>query len=331
MPAKLNLLGQVFGSLTAIEELDHNIVNGNIRKGHYYRCSCKCGGESIVAAGHLRRSVRECVKCPTNNLKLELEGKVFSTKQYGDFKVLRYTDSRNIDIQFIETGYVTTSHIKEVRTGHIKDPIRPSVHGVGYVGIGPHRCTIAESSRINSPAYEIWSGMIKRCYSENTKVRSKTKSYRGVTVCKEWHNFQNFAEWCYKQEGFSSKDEKGKSYHIDKDILVRGNKIYSPETCCFVPRAINNLLILKSRYRGELPIGVSKCFSKRAKSFKYIGLVNINGVQKNVGRYDTPEDAFKAYKEAKESYVKEVAERYKSSISIRAYNELLKYEVSIDD
>lgn len=319
MPAKLNLLGQVFGSLTAVEELDHNIVNGNIRKGHYYRCSCKCGGEAIVAAKHLRRSVRECVKCPTNNLKLELEGKVFSTKQYGDFKVLRYTDSRNIDIQFIETGYVTTSHIKEVRTGHIKDPIRPSVYGVGYVGIGPHRCTIAESSRINSPAYEIWSGMIKRCYSENTKVRSKTKSYRGVTVCKEWHNFQNFAEW------FNNNLPDYNSAELDKDLKVIGNKEYSPTACSFVPYQINSLFGGSNRV-SELPRGVHFCNSKK----KYVVQVKAGELTKNgnpkqtyLGAYDNLEEAKAIYVNTKVKIVHDLANMYKDILDNDVYLNLI--------
>ena len=252
-----------------------------------------------------------------------LIGTEYETTRCGKCFIIDYKNDSEVTVIFHDPVFVTKCTMGNLRKGSVNNPFKGLVYGVGYLGIGDYNYTK------DHRAYSVWGGIMERCFCERHK--SIFPAYLGVTVHEEWHNFQNFAEWCYNQEGFSSFDEKGKSYHIDKDILVRGNKIYSPETCCFVPRAINNLLILKSRYRGELPIGVSKCFSKRAKSFKYIGLVNINGVQKNLGRYDTAEDAFKAYKKAKESYVKEVAERYKSSISAQAYNELLKYEVSIDD
>lgn len=68
--------------------------------------------------------------------------------------------------------------------------------------------------------------IINRCY--NAKFREKQLQYTGCTVCEEWLNYSNFKVW-YGQNGI-----KGMALDLDKDILFKGNKVYSPETCCFV-------------------------------------------------------------------------------------------------
>ena len=103
--------------------------------------------------------------------------------------------------------------------------------------------------RYRCPFYVKWSSMIQRCYSKIYKM--KTSAYEGCTVCKEWLIFSNFKSWMEEQ------DWQGKE--LDKDLLVVGNKVYSPETCAFVD-LITNIFTTDSRARrGEWPIGASWC------------------------------------------------------------------------
>ena len=97
------------------------------------------------------------------------------------------------------------------------------------------------------PVYEVWTGMLKRCYSN--KVQSKRLTYKGCTVCDEWLTFSNFKAWMEQQ------DYEGKQ--LDKDVLSHGNKIYGPQTCVFVSRAVNAFVIESDASRGKYLIGVS--------------------------------------------------------------------------
>lgn len=320
MPQKLDLLGQTFGSLTAVEELHYKEVNGVLKRGHYYRCICSCGGEPIVSAGDLRRSVRKCSMCSSNNVKNELEGKVISTKKFGDFKVIKYNNSTDIEVEFIETGYRTTAAAKEVRLGKVKDVLKKNVYGIGFLGDGPYEGTFINKNGkcANSPAYETWIGILKRCYSENPKSFVKHKPYLFVSVCKEWLNFQVFAKWFYKNL------PSYENYALDKDLKIVGSKEYSPDSCSFVPDAVNSLFT--GYVERDLPRGVHFCNTKQ----KYIaqlheGAKTAGGKKKQtyLGTYNTPEPAIEAYRKAKIQHVKEVADKHKDSIHPDVYNNLV--------
>lgn len=248
----------------------------------------------------------------------ELLGKSFVSNNYGDGVVIGYEDSLNVLFQFYDPVCVVKCNLAQLTKGGFKNPMLPSVHGVGYFGVGKY-------SGGDKKLYKLWVGMLERTYCEKFKAGRPT--YKDVTVCKEWHNFQNFAEWCSKQEHFQLKDDKGRCYQLDKDILVKGNKIYSPDTCCFVPKDINLLLLRNNANRGELPIGVT--YKKHIDRF--VSQITCYGERKHIGTFKTPEEAFLSYKETKEVYVKTVAEKYKSLISEDVYKALLAYEVNAND
>ena len=221
----------------------------------------------------------------------------------------------NVIVRF-DSGYVTKTQRSSILKGTVKDKLFRSVCGVGYLGDG-------EYSRVDHKiAYQTWVDMLKRAYTEK-KGRC---NYFGVTVCEEWHNFQSFAKWCHSQDFFNIKDKNGKRYDLDKDILVKGNKIYSPETCCFVPSEINCLFIRNKRSRGKYPIGVTKTgkyfIARLSKGF---------GNRVFLGNFKTETEAFLVYKQAKELYLKELAEKYRNNICHKTYLTLINYEVSIDD
>lgn len=188
------------------------------------------------------------------------------------------------------------------------------VQGVG-INNGKYTATVDGKVR---KEYELWKDMLERCYSEN--YHKKKPTYLGCTVSDNFKHYAYFFEWCQTQTGFNAS-----GYTLDKDLIIKGNKIYSEDNCVFIPNELNMLLLKRQLDRGALPIGVTKS----GRNFQ--ALCKINGVKKYIGTFNTPELAFNAYKAFKESHIKELAEKYKGTIDQRAYQALLNYEVHIDD
>lgn len=177
---------------------------------------------------------------------------------------------------------------------------------------------VIDSSPTIKKAYKTWAEVLNRCY--NPKMHEKEPTYQTCSVSKEWRTFSTFREWFVKNyiDG----------YEIDKDILVKGNKVYSAKTCCFVPKAINVLFTKRDRFRGEHLIGVYKL-----KSGRYKASFTRAGVCTNLGVFQSEVEAFNAYKQAKEAYIKEVAEDYhlRGLIADNVYNALMKWTIEMTD
>ena len=243
-------------------------------------------------------------------------GKILKSKNFGDFKIVKYNNSRNVDIQFINTGFETSSQLEHIKNGNVKDPYVASVHGVGILGAK----YLASINGVITKEYNLWYSMLERCYSD--AYQKKQPTYKGCKVSNNFKSYEYFYEWCHKQVGFN------KEWHLDKDLLIKGNKVYSESTCVFIPAEINSLLIKRGASRGEHLIGV--CWSKTHKAFK--AQVRINkGMQEHLGYFNTEIEAFNAYKQAKESFIKEQANKWKGQIDERAYNALMNYTVEITD
>ena len=248
-------------------------------------------------------------------------GKVCKSKSSGDFEVLKYNDNRNVEIQFLKTGFEMVARLDHIRNGNVKDQYSPSVYGVGILGT-KYPSTV---NGRNTKEYGLWQNMLKRCYSDGSKKKRPT--YEGCEVSDKFKSYEYFYEWCHSQIGFDN-DGNGNPFQLDKDLLVKGNKVYSESTCVFIPSEINLLLTKCTNSRGEHLIGVY--WSKRDKAF--VAQVNKSkGGREYLGSFNTEIEAFNAYKTAKESFIKEQAEKYKSQIDERAYNALMNYEVNGND
>ena len=244
-------------------------------------------------------------------------GKICKSKSSGDFKVLKYNDSKNVEIQFLNTGFEATVRLTTIESGGIKDPYSPSVYGIGVLGTKYP----SKISGVHTKEYDLWCSMLKRCYSDALKKRYPT--YEGCEVSENFKSFEYFYEWYHKQVGFGNK-----GWQLDKDLLIKGNKVYSESTCVFIPAEINSLLVKREASRGEHLVGVHWCNTKKA----FVAMVNKNkGKQEHLGYFKTEIEAFKAYKQAKEAFIKEQAEKWKDKIDERAYEALMKYTVEITD
>lgn len=142
--------------------------------------------------------------------------------------------------------------------------------------------------------YEKWVGMLRRCYCE--KFKDKNTTYKDCLVCDDWLKFSNFRSWVITQDWFGKE--------LDKDILLQGNKIYSPSTCVFISKRLNSLLLDSGRTRGKLMIGA--CFEP--SNNKYKSSCGFNGASKHIGRFKTEIEAHEAYKEFKYNVIAEAAE-----------------------
>lgn len=248
------------------------------------------------------------------DLKDKYEGEVICSKQDGYFEIIEYINAKNVVVKFIETGYTTVCRITNVLNGKVKDRLKPSVYGVGVLG---EKLPLKEGT--GSKEYSVWVRMLDRCYNKNNK---KTPTYEGCTVSKDFLHFHKFKGWCSEQVGFGKE-----GFALDKDILSGGSKVYSPETCVFVPQEINNFLTnIKSEGNSH---HVGAYFDK--KSGKYKVCFSRYSKTTNLGYFDCIVKAAQTYKEAKENHAKELAEKWKDQIDGRVYEALTKWRVSADD
>lgn len=230
-------------------------------------------------------------------------------------EIVEYYKATNCTIKFEDGKLVKNREYADIKKGRIKNLFHASLSGVGYIGIG--YCPYPLSMQYKKH-YKIWGAVLSRCYSPISVEKFPT--YKNVTVCEEWLNFQNFAKWF----DINYNPETMKGWQLEKDILVKGNKIYSPETCCFVPAEINNLFTKRNISRGKHPIGVHKSDNKFISQFS-------SKTKNYIGSFDTPEEAFQAYKIAKELYIKEIADKWRGQIPEKVYNAMYNYKIEITD
>lgn len=244
--------------------------------------------------------------------KIDRIGEVYKTNEGCMVEILEKIKEKtykNFKIKFLdEYGYETTTSISELKKGTIKNPLHKSVLGVGFLGVGGYKCS---NNRVATKEYEVWASILERCYNEDFKIKKPT--YKNCTVCEEWLNFQNFAKWYH--ENFP-KHIEGVKFHIDKDLLQldKENKIYSPETCVFLPQKINKFLtnnktsISSLKYTGVYYLSACN---------KWIAITRDFELNKQIWL-----GSFYSDKEAKDAYIKgrkiqaEKAKQYMRDLSI---------------
>lgn len=234
----------------------------------------------------------------TRCIKLSKIGDKYITKEGYEIEVLEKVGNGKLKIKFLdEYGYITIINDGVKST---KNPFHKSVFGVGYFGVGNYK---AKNNNEHFYYYRVWQAMFDRCYS------GKEKIYKNVTVCEEWHNYQNFAKWFHETFPSHIKDIK---FHLDKDLLQQGveNKIYSPNTCTWLPRRVNSFLQVKNKntktgitgiqlLRNNKYLATSTLFSNQGKSY-------------DIGIYATIDEAIEAYKEFKLEQEEEVRKYLKN-------------------
>ncbi|KMK23116.1 hypothetical protein ABW11_21145 [Pluralibacter gergoviae] len=147
------------------------------------------------------------------------------------------------------------------------------IFGVGHFDVSFPRSIRIGGRQHNHSAYSVWNSMLRRCYAPNTVKMAR--NYAGCSVCQEWLYFSNFLAFY--------KSGHRENSALDKDLLIPGNKVYSPERCVFVPQALNNFTLDRARARGDCPLGV--CWDKQRGKFK--ANIRVNGELRHIGLFDT--------------------------------------------
>ena len=237
--------------------------------------------------------------------------------------IKEYRKYSDIDVYFPEYDW-TFEHAayNNLKKGTVKCPYEPRYYNIGYLGEGKYK--VRENGK-NKKEFEVWYRMLERCY--DPKYQEKHTTYKGCKVEDYLLNFQHMAEWINKNY-YEIPDER---MHLDKDILCKGNKIYSRDKCIFVPEGINKLFTKCDNARGENPIGVSLTSSGNYQ----VHCNNRYNKKIYLGTYNTKEEAFQVYKQYKEKVIKEVIDSYEGKIPEPFYSKLktamYNYEVEIDD
>ena len=248
-------------------------------------------------------------------------GKERYNKQGCLMKIIEYNGYNDVLVEFQdEYKYKTKVNYNNFKTGAVKNLYYPSVYGVGIIGdIYP----VGENGK-QKKEYKVWQTMLQRCF--DPKWRQDNPAYEDVTCSEEWLFYPDFYDFLHSQSNFDKWNlEDG--WHIDKDIIDKNAKMYCKEFSELVNRRVNALFIKRKSRRGEYPIGVHKHKNKFAAECNYLD------TKKHLGYYDTPEDAFYAYKEYKEALIKRVAdEEYAlGNITERCRDAMYAYEVEITD
>ena len=238
-------------------------------------------------------------------------------------EIVEDNGSFDIVVEF-KDNYKTKVHTQycNFKSGSVKNPYYPSVYSVGMVGTKYPRSINCKNIR----EYDIWNNILERSYS--LKYKKRQPSYKEVTCCEEWLNYENFYEWLHSQPNFE-KWRENKRWAIDKDILNKGNKIYSPENCCLIPQSVNCLFLKREAQRGNLPIGVRKV----GNMFEATCSNPFTKKNEKLGKYNSVEEAVNVYKKYKEDLIKQVAEiEYKAgNITKECYLAMINYIIEIDD
>ena len=231
----------------------------------------------------------------------------------GTLTVLQYVKAVKVLIRHNdEHGHEMWTQADRIRKGAVRNPFSKHENGYSFTGYG--YCHTIDS-KLRAIIYSLWRGMVQRTLSNTYSKKRKRNVYEQSTLCEEWYNFQVFCKFVYENKYYNV------GYQLDKDLLVRGNKHYSPETCCFLPLELNGVICSDFENSNGLPLGVN------TKYDYYEAAISYRGKRKRIGKYKTPEEASAAYVEAKEAYVKELALEWKDKIEPRAFEALMNWTV----
>lgn len=225
-------------------------------------------------------------------------GDVFTTTNYDSCTVESYEGIYNILVRFTD-GTLVKTESSALMKGCVRNPNHPTICGLGYSGVGEY------SSKTHPKIYQTWRSMFFRCYESLEHNPTYEECYVSIT----WYNFQNFADWFIKNSV--------ESWELDKDILVKSNKEYGPDTCCFVPKELNNIFRDKRKSGSSLPAGVSKLPSGNYQSHSSLG-----GQKVYLGSFNTVEGAKKAQQDFVRTKVCKLLDKYFEKMSPKLRNSL---------
>lgn len=236
-----------------------------------------------------------------------------SLEKHGIYSVISYLGDDKYIVRFVD-GYETVASSPQIKRDTIKNPFQKRVFGVGYVGIGDYKGNRGENKRL----VHAWRGLLTRCYDEDYR-EWHLYGGKGVSVHKDWHNLQNFCKWY--------KENVPLGWHMDKDILVSGNLLYSENTCIGVPSELNGFVTSSLNRKGNNNYtGVYYVKEGRWKVATY----GTEGKQVIVGYTNTELEGVRLYREEKVRLAADLAEKYKGIVDQKVYDYFSNFTDHID-
>ena len=217
-------------------------------------------------------------------------GEKYYHPKYGEYTIIAYKNCEDVTIRFENTGYEYSTSYNHLKNLEVRDCFYKGKYG-----------NFSGTRDVDIEAYKTWYNMLYRC--------KHSKGYEDVVVCKEWNNFSSFREWYnmqYKESG----------WHLDKDVLSNGRRIYSPNTCCFLPKEINTFFEKFKKCKG---------FSYNKKRKKFEAYCRDKGSYIHLGMYQTPADARIAYLDYKRGLFEKLVAPYKNKLSVELQNAMKEY------
>ena len=267
-------------------------------------------------------SLKKCEKKLSNRV-----GETAYNNQGLLMKIINYRNSNDIDIEFEDGTVVYNRSYNWFVRGKIKNYMNPEVLNIGYYGIdkiNDNDTYIGKNGKkelLKTYIYDRWRNMLDRCYSN--EQNSNYILYSECSVCDEWHSFYNYYIW-FKQNMWGNNI----AYQVDKDFLIKGNKIYSPTTCLLVDNKINSTII-KTNSKEKHYVGVYKL-----KNNKFYCRVRVKNKRISSNQFDSEIEAYNEYVRIKEAYIKELADEYKEKyhdFPDKLYNAMYSYRIRETD
>ena len=242
-------------------------------------------------------------------------GTRYESNNSGYFTIVGNVGKTHYRVRF-DDGFEITAIRHSVLTGTVKNPNYPSIFGLGFIGEGKYGSPASKGGNLLK-TYRLWYHMFQRCY--NPKIHEKYPSYKGVTVHEDWYNFQNFADWVennpYRKVGWD----------LDKDLLQLHveNKVYGPDTCCFIPRIINGSII-----KTQLELDQ---FHKQGIIYKVGEKYSIRNKNRGISdSFDSLEDAVNLLISHRKRDFYKLSIKYKENLDPRAIQVLEDYPMKIN-
>ena len=244
-------------------------------------------------------------------------GKIFISNDCGFYQIVLANNLDRMKAVFLDTNTEVWVSADQVDSGTVLDRYFPTVCGVGYLG---DYSTLDEYGN-TTKEYTAWRCMLERCYGNK-----ELEAYKYCIVSEEFHNASYFKDWYNKQVGAHRED-----FHLDKDILSGDCKVYAEDTCVLVPQEVNSLFVKHNnkKVKSNLPTGVR--YNPKHTSRPFTAMYSGHGGEKHMSYHDNEWSAFLAYKQAKESRAKELAEKWRGQIDNRVYEKLINYKVLLTD
>lgn len=233
-------------------------------------------------------------------------GTTFKNKLGDEYFIINADNSKQVTVMFYD-GYYTTTQMSNIRRGRVKNPFSKLSR---FQGFGVTDVPAMENGVRNKYA-RLWESMITRVYSK------KDKAYIGVKIEEDWALLSNFLNDVTSFKGYDKVVSDG--WVLDKDILSGDEKVYSKDTCCFVPPEINSFMVNFGKPKGKYKMGVHFC--NREKKFVAQGCINKK--QFNLGYFNSEDDAHSAYVKNKQEQLRLLLSKWKDELDSKVTEALM--------